>query len=246
MEEEDEPHTPEEVEFQQSFLCPICFDTFAPPMYMCISCTKNFHKACILSWYSKSKQNGSPCPTCRVAPVHTLANNELDSLLELMRRSLVIECQYCKMKISDMETLTNHRSICVDFLNRKKSKILKKAEVLFEILRDTNPQIAVDLPLPVGKKFTKTELAIPNRRKSSEYLLFLLFVKKHVKIPHRYQIELYPKSPDITYPLRIGSLFHSSGVDIDISCLSVKQKSRIVLFDIKSVKEAFKLWIFAF
>ena len=177
MEIDDEALTVEESEFNQSFLCPICFNTFSPPMYMCNSCTNNFHKACILDWYSKSKQNGSPCPTCRVKPIHTIANNQLDQLLELMCRNLVIECQYCKMKVLDMDTLVQHRALCTDYLNKKKGKILKKAEVLFELLSSEKPQASIDLPLPIGKKFVKIELAVPNRRKVPEHLLFLLVVK---------------------------------------------------------------------
>lgn len=246
MEIDDDPQTQEDVEFNESFLCPICFNTFSPPMYMCNSCTNNFHKTCILDWYAKSKQNGSPCPTCRVKPIHTLANNQLDQLLELMTRRLVIECQHCKMKVLDMDTLAQHRALCIDYLNKKKSKILKKAEVLLELLNNEKPQFSLDLSLPLLKKFVKKELAVPNRRKSSEHLLFILVIKKHAKIPHRYQIEIYPKSPEITFPIRIGAIFHSSGVNVEIACLSIKQKKSLVLFDVKSLKETFKLWIFVF
>jgi len=145
-----------------------------------------------------------------------------------------------------METLAQHRAVCVEYLNKSKTKIVKNAQVLLELLSTTESQIAINLPFPSGKAFMKFELAVPDRRKKAEHLLFLVLVKKHKKIPDRYQIEICPHSVGITYPLRIGALYHASGLQVDIACKSFKEKARVILFDIHSINETFKLWIFAF
>jgi len=224
------------------FLCSICYETYSPPLYLCTTCSCNFHQACINKWIQTSGDQAK-CPNCNAQPIVIVSNRDLDAVLQPEHR---YRCRFCKASVTSQQFLEHHYAICAAYQRYLVKVTARRAEFVLELLSKNAAQAAIEFSFPASKTCLRADLNVPDRRERPQELNFVLLVRRGKKDTAEYLFELMEAESSPRYPLRLAVVLAYDTDKLSSVFKTLIRRKQTKLFQLHAEKGDFRMWICAF